>query len=67
MKNQELKGKIRAKGFTQKSFSLALGISPASLSRKLAGTHEFTIGEIEQMKELLGLSAEEAVELFFTR
>ncbi len=65
MKKQELKGRIRAKGFTQKEFSTALGVSPASLSRKLAGTHEFTVGEIERMKKLLDLSAEEAVELFF--
>ncbi len=65
MKKQELKGQIRAKGFTQKSFSEALGISPASLSRKLAGTHDFTVGEIRRMKELLELDTDEAVTLFF--
>ena len=64
MKKQELKGRIRAKGFTQKEFSTALGVSPASLSRKLAGTHEFTVGEIERMKKLLDLSAEEAGNCF---
>lgn len=66
MKTQELKGRIRAGGYTQKRFSDALGISPASLSRKLSGSVDFTLGEIERIRQLLSLSPEEAADIFFS-
>lgn len=59
----ELKGKIRAKGYTQEKLAKELGISAKTLSNKLS-KGVFGSDEIEQMIKILGI--DNPLEIFFT-
>jgi transcriptional regulator with XRE-family HTH domain len=58
----ELKGKIRAKGYTQEKLAKELGISPKTLSNKLT-KGIFGSDEIEKMIKILGI--DNPIEIFF--
>lgn len=58
----ELKGKIRAKGYTQEKLAKELGISPKTLSNKLT-KGVFGSDEIEKMIKILEI--DNPIEIFF--
>lgn len=60
----ELKGKIRAKGYTQERLAKELGISPKTLSSKLS-KGVFGSDEIEKMIKILEI--DNPIEIFFIR
>lgn len=61
----KLKGKIAEKEMNQSQFAKAIGISRATISRKLQ-TGDFTIKEAERIVEVLNLNQEEAIDIFFS-
>lgn len=63
----KLRGAIREKFDTQDAFADALGISPATLSKKLNGRTEWTLTEIEETCVLLGVSPQDSHAYFFTK
>jgi transcriptional regulator with XRE-family HTH domain len=58
----ELKGKIKAKGYTQERLAKELGISPKTLSNKLS-KGVFGTNEIEQIIKILDIK--NPLEIFF--
>ena len=58
----ELKGKIRAKGYTQEKLAKELGISPKTLSNKLS-KGVFGSDEIEKMIKILEI--DNPIDIFF--
>ena len=58
----ELRGKMRAKGYTQDKFAKELGVSPKTLSNKL-NKGIFGSDEIEKIIKILGI--ENPIEIFF--
>lgn len=63
---RKLRGRITEIFGTQAAFSLVLGISRNSVSKKLKGKTEFTQSEIERWAKFLEIKKEEYVEYFFT-
>jgi len=59
----ELKGKIKAKGYTQEKLAKELGISPKTLSNKLS-KGIFGSNEIEKIIKILDI--QKPLEIFFT-
>ena len=51
-----LRAKIAEKGETQGRTAIAVGMSPNSLSRKLKGERDFTLGEVIAICEYLNIS-----------
>lgn len=45
----KLKGKIAEAGMTQGDLAAAIGITPNTLTRKLSGKRDFTVGEIDRI------------------
>lgn len=60
----KLKGKMVEKEMKPEALADKIGINRATLYRKLANAEKITIGEAQKMKEALGLSNEEATEIF---
>lgn len=60
----ELKGKIKAKGYTQEKFAKELGISPKTLSNKLS-KGIFGADEIEEIIKFLDI--QKPAEIFFAK
>ena len=65
MNANELKGKIVAKGMNIQTFCEACGFARATFDRKLNGTSEFDRDEMEMIIAALGLSWDEARNIFF--
>ena len=65
MNIQMLKGKIVERGLNLYSVSSKMGLSRASLYRKLRGGEKITIGEAAKIRDVLNLSEEEATAIFF--
>lgn len=65
MNTNKLKGKIVERGLTLKDFADKLNINPATLTRKLNGGVEFKRDEIMSTIEILGLTPEEVIAIFF--
>lgn len=63
---QMLKAAITKKGLNQSQLAAQMGICKASLSYKLNNLTEFTIGEVEQMCNILDIS-DEFMEIFFAK
>lgn len=66
MDYSRLLGKIREKGFTQKSLSENIGVSESHLCQKLAGNYAFKQTEMKKICDLLEISGEEIGSYFFT-
>jgi len=60
-----LKEKIRDKKFNYKKLSEKMRISESGLNKKMNGKNFFTQSEIYELKELLELSNDELVQIFF--
>lgn len=58
---------LAKRGKTQECVAEYLGINSATLYRKMTGSSDFTRQEIQDTKELLSLSDEEAMSIFFAR
>ena len=61
---QKLKGKMVEKGKSVESISAEMGINPATFYRKLKN-NSFEINEADKLVELLSLTNEEAIAIFF--
>lgn len=67
MDYSNLKGEIRKKYSRRADFATAIGIHPASLSKKLNGKTEWKSDEIVTACEVLGIPLSDAPEYFFCR
>lgn len=61
----ELKAEVVRQGLTLDELSNAIGINPASLSRKMSGVSDFYRGEIEKIVQVLHLSGDDVLRIFF--
>ena len=64
MNVNKLKGKIVEKGLSVELLAASIGVDRSSLYRKLNNGDKITIGEAVKIKDALGLSAEEATDIF---
>lgn len=66
MTNRELLNKrIKSAGIKKSYIAEALGKKPHTLSRKLAGTQDFTESEMRALTRILQLSVEDRMAIFF--
>ena len=65
LNTQKLQGKIKERGYTLKTLSKALKLSTATLFNKVHGKREFLCSEIQNISNLLNLSATEVKDIFF--
>ena len=65
VKGDKLRGRIVENRYTLQTFADSIGISSASLIRKIKGSTDFTVGESVKVKELLNLSNEDYLDIFF--
>lgn len=56
---------LKARGKTAADIASRLSINRATLYKKLAQTTDFTRGEVQDIKDYLGLSAQEAMSIFY--
>lgn len=63
-----LKGKIRARGLTQRDVSGEIGLSLSRFNAKInnTGGAEFSLVEVRNLKKLLGLTSAQIDAIFFT-
>ena len=61
-----LKKEIAKKGYTISSLSKEIGINTSTFFRKLKQGDSFSIGEVNKIFNVLQLTKEEGVEIFFT-
>lgn len=64
MNVNKLKGKIVEKGLSVELLAASIGVDRSSLYRKLNNGDKITIGEAVKIKDALGLSSEEASDIF---
>jgi hypothetical protein len=67
MNANKLKGKIFEKGLNVAQTADLIDIHKSSLYRKLNGFDTFTVNEATQLKEILGLTNLEALDIFLSR
>ncbi|MEY8353092.1 helix-turn-helix transcriptional regulator [Lachnospiraceae bacterium 54-53] len=66
MNVQMLKGKISESGITQEAIADAIGMNRSTFYRKLKRKgNTFTVEEMNKIVEIIPLSKEEAVSIFF--
>lgn len=65
VKGDKLRGRMVENRYTLKKLADSIGISSASLVRKINGMTDFTVGESAKVKELLNLSNEDYLDIFF--
>lgn len=53
------------RNLTMAEVAKKIGINPATLSKKLNGSTDFTRSEMQRFKEALGLSEDEMISIFF--
>lgn len=61
-----LRTKIEDKRTTVSEVAAKMGVDKATLYRRIANGESFTIGEAGKITEILGLTHEEAVSIFFS-
>lgn len=61
----KLRGVMAEKRFSAERMARVLGINPATMYRKMAGTSEFTRSEIQLISSSLELSASDIQAIFF--
>ena len=59
--------KVRTNNLTCVTVAGKLSIDPSSLSSKINGKREFTIGEVEDLKGILKLSQKDINDIFFSQ
>lgn len=62
----KLLGRIKEKGYTQKSISEMISLSESHFCRKLSGEFSFRQSEIHRICEILDIPAQEIGDYFFT-
>lgn len=67
MDANKLKGKIVEKGLNVAQVADLINIHRSSFYRKLNGFDTFTVNEATKLKEVLGLTNMEALEIFLSR
>ena len=67
MKLQKLKGIIREKGKNYKQCANVIGKSVVSFTRRMNGEIEFSIFELEDLGNFLGMTDDEKIETFLRR
>lgn len=60
-----LRGKIEERGTNVSEVAAKMGVDKATLYRRIANSETFTIGEVGKITEILSLSSEEAIAIFF--
>ena len=65
--NRALKASIIRNGMTQEQLAEMIGLTPNSISRKINGKNEFTLGEAQKITEALSLSSKEVSSIFFAK
>lgn len=61
------KSKLVARGFNVTTFAQAIGVDRNTLYRRLRNDAEkLQVGDIKKMVQLLDLTAEDVIEIFFT-
>lgn len=63
----KLKGKIAEKGYTFSSFADAVNISRPALRKRINGTADFKVSEIERVCSVLDIARAEISDYFFTQ
>lgn len=61
----ELQAAIKKRGIPMNRFLDLVRITPSSWSRRVKGTSEMTLAEIQRIVDTLNLSEEEVKEIFF--
>lgn len=61
----KLKGRVKEKELNIKSLSEKTGIEVTRLYRRFKDPAQFTIAEVDSIVFVLGLSAEDAIDIFF--
>ena len=64
---EKLKEKITESGYKLAFLASKLGLSRYGLALKLNGTNEFTVYEAVTLSNLLGLSKDDIIEIFFSQ
>lgn len=67
MNANKLKGKIVEKGLNVAKTADLIDINKSSFYRKLNGFDSFTVNEASKLKEVLGLTNLEALDIFLSR
>ncbi|MDI9412759.1 MAG: helix-turn-helix transcriptional regulator [Bacillota bacterium] len=63
----KLKGIIVEKGLNIEKVAHGIGMTPATLYRRFQDPSQFTIREVLVLSDFLELTAQEAIEIFFSR
>ena len=66
MNINRLKGKIIEKGYSVERLADEINIARATMYRKLNNFEKITVGEAKRISAVLGLTGEEATEIFLT-
>lgn len=61
----KFRGRVVAEGYTLAEVAAKIGMNPATLYRKMSGLSDFTREDIQKLRALLHLSAEETDVIFF--
>lgn len=61
-----LRDKIEEKRTNISEIAARMGVDKATLYRRIANSESFTIGEVGKITEILSLSHDEAVSIFFS-
>ena len=61
----KLLGRLRERGYTQKSLAQAIGINKATMSEKLNNKYSFTMTEMGAICNVLGIPRREIGDYFF--
>ena len=64
MNTNKLRGKMVENGWTVDTLANEMNIDRSTLYRKLDAGEKFTVGEARKIKDILGLSNEEASAIF---
>ena len=67
MNIQKLKGKIVEKGMNVEALASAIGVDRATMYRKLNAGEKISVGEANKIRDVLELTIEDAIEIFFDK
>ena len=66
MKDKILKSELVLKDKSLKDLARDIGISATALYRKIKGVSEFSASEIKKISQILNLSNDKIIDIFFT-